>query len=331
MRKHAPLAVELPPKERDNPGWLKVGAIAAVGFVIGVAWPRVMGVRLGPSAPGEAAAAASAAASAAQVAAAETPPAAVAKKAATAPVVARANAKAAAETPAPAASGPPQIRVQRGAVLSCKTKEGATKTGKDCGRGPAIDALITPRLRKLESCAAAVGQTGKLSIVVTAEFPSGKLTHEIGKSTTVGRLDAINACLRAQLDGLGARGVAHDHPHYVVAYKATFAPPAGSASPAMERVAATDTQAPEPAQAPEREASPEPRPSVALARPSAGEASVEWDVGLVRDLPKTGQVVGRLQRGTKVKLGPAKDGWYSVKFGDSYAKEGWIYRGAIGR
>src|SRR5690606_5290991 len=114
-----------------------------------------------------------------------------------------------------------------------------------------------------------------------------------------------------------------DHDKYVVAYKATFAPPRGpgveadaEAQAALEKPASpvaaakaepTTTAATEPA--PTRPA-PVLEPAVALSRPAAGEANIEWEVGLVRDVPKTGRVVGRLQRGTKVKLGPTKDGWY---------------------
>ena len=50
--------VEVPDRGRDRPAWGKVGVIALLGFVIGVAWPRVAGVRLGPKAPGEGAQAA---------------------------------------------------------------------------------------------------------------------------------------------------------------------------------------------------------------------------------------------------------------------------------
>ncbi|MBF5066364.1 hypothetical protein G6O45_24370, partial [Salmonella enterica subsp. enterica serovar Istanbul] len=45
----------------------------------------------------------------------------------------------------------------------------------------------------------------------------------------------------------------------------------------------------------------------------------------------TGSVVARLPRGTKVKLGPIKDGWYAIKYGDGFASDGFVYRGAIGR
>src|SRR6185295_17705679 len=105
MRKDAPLSVEVPTPDRDSPAWVKVGVIAAVGFVIGIAWPRVMGVKLGPNAPGEAAAA--------------------------------------------AAGGPPQVNVLRGNVIACKTSEGESKKGKDCGTITGLDNVIAPHLKKL--------------------------------------------------------------------------------------------------------------------------------------------------------------------------------------
>lgn len=51
----------------------------------------------------------------------------------------------------------------------------------------------------------------------------------------------------------------------------------------------------------------------------------------MRDTPKTGKVLARLQRGAVVHLGLAKDGWYPVKYGDGFGSDGWLYRGAIGR
>src|SRR5262249_15842580 len=80
-----------------------------------------------------------------------------------------------------------------------------------------------------------------------------------------------------------------------------------------------------PAEGPSTEASP---PSSSL---GTGEAAVAWEAALVRDTPKTGNLVTRLPRGTKVKVGSSKDGWYQIKFGDGFANEGWVYRGAIGR
>src|SRR5947209_19974369 len=47
----SPPAFQVPSPADDRPSWIKVGVIAAVGFAIGVAWPRVAGLRLGPNAP----------------------------------------------------------------------------------------------------------------------------------------------------------------------------------------------------------------------------------------------------------------------------------------
>ena len=101
----------------------------------------------------------------------------------------------------------------------------------------------------------------------------------------------------------------------------------GAGEPAKERALADKDEPAERSDRGAKAVDPEPK-APALA---AGEAAVEWEVALVRDLPKTGQVVARLPRGTKVKVGSAKEGWYSVKYGAAFANEGWLYRGAIGR
>jgi len=45
----------------------------------------------------------------------------------------------------------------------------------------------------------------------------------------------------------------------------------------------------------------------------------------------TGKVVARLPRGSQLRVGPVKDGWYPVAYGNGYSSDGWVYRGAIGR
>ena len=325
MRKDGPLAVDVPTPDRDSPAWVKVGVIAAVGFVIGIAWPRVMGVKLGPNAPGEAAAAAAAAsasASAAKLAghAPEAPPASAAKSG-IAP-----SASLSAVSSAAVAAGPPQVSVLRGNVISCKTSEGESKKGKECGSITGLDNVVAPHLKKLATCSAAEGQTGKLSFLATASFPSGGLSWEVGKSSTVGNLEGITSCLKTHFSGVVAANVAHEHTRYVVAYNATFSPSAVEAAPSKVADKADK------AEPPEKNAKDDKADKADKAdAPATGEASVGWEVALVRDVPKTGAVVARLPRGTKVKLGPIKDGWYSIKYGDAFASDGFVYRGAIGR
>lgn len=333
MRKPAPLAVDVPSPERDKPAWVKVGVIAAVGFVVGIAWPRIVGVRVGPSAPGEGAAAASAQASAAR--AAEAPTTTNAKTAAPAQAPSAAPATSAA-APAPAsiaaastASQAPTISVNKGSVLSCKTSDGETKKGnKECGAVPALDSLVLPRLRKLSACAGAEGQSGKLSFVVTADFDKNKLTHDIGKSSTVGNLDQVTACVKQQFAGVSLGNVAHEHARYTVAYNAQLA-----IKDAGREAATPSAKEAEPRPRAERGAKKEDEKVEKTEQPASapGEATVAWEVALVRDVPKTGEVVARLPRGTKVKVGAIKDGWYAIKFGDGFATEGYVYRGAVGR
>jgi hypothetical protein len=340
MRKDAPLAVEVPAPDRDSPGWVKVGVIAAVGFVIGVAWPRVMGVKLGPNAPGEAAAAAASAAASAKAAgrAPEAPPASVNAKSggAGAPGSSASGSTSAPGLGALAASatvpsGPPQVSVQRGSVIACKTTDGESKKGKECGTLAGLDNVVPPHLRKLATCSAAEGQTGKLSFVATAAFPSGGLSWDVGKSSTVGNIEGITNCLKTHFSGVSATGIAHEHNRYTVAYNVTFAPPLEAASNKTDKTAKDGAMPSPDADKIAKDGSDKSDKADAPPAAAGSEASVGWEVALVRDVPKTGAVVARLPRGTKVKLGAIKDGWYAIKYGDGLASDGFVYRGAIGR
>ncbi|MCL2724239.1 MAG: hypothetical protein FWD69_07350 [Polyangiaceae bacterium] len=320
MRKDAPLAVDVPSTNEDKPGWVKVGVIAAVGFTIGVAWPRIAGVRLGPSAPGDSTAASAPASASGKLIerAPEAPTASVAGRVAPASSPsASATANVASASSAPSPAGPAastQVTVQRGVVLSCKTDEGETKKGRECGGVASLDALIRPRLRELGTCSAANGQNGKLSLVVAADFGNSRLSWDIGKSSTIANVDGVTACLKTIFHSAGLSGVTHEHARYTVAYAANFAP-LQDASTAPSDSAKSDND--------DRKS--------ATPMAASGEASITWEVALVRDAPKTGSVVARLPRGTKVKIGATKEGFYAVKFGDGFISDGWVYRGALSR
>lgn len=249
------MSVDVPSADRDTPGWIKVGVIAVVGFALGVAWPRVTGVRLGPNPPGETASNArvttssetAQAATTKAVLAPKVAPSAAASQAVTgiASQVASATppSNAAPSNAAPSKSGvalgaaledaaSSRIRVQRGAVLSCRTSGGDTKKGtRDCGALPSLDAYVAPRIRKLSTCAAAAEASGKLSLVVGADFTTNKITWEIGKSTTIAPMDGVRSCLDTLFRGASASGIAHEHARYTVAYASMLGDAARSGTP----------------------------------------------------------------------------------------------------
>lgn len=228
----------------------------------------------------------------------------------------------------PAVSGPPHVKIQKGAVLSCKTK-GGDKKGKECGSVPGLDQLVQPRVKSLATCSGAEGQTGKLSLVVNADFASGRLTYDIGKSSTLTNVDAIAPCLKTAFRGTSTTSTTHEHPRYTVAYSAIFTPKSGAGGAREELAAKEDKAAKDDKSASSAKAAPdEKKARVELA---SGEAAVAWEVALVRDTPRTGGVVARLPRGTKVKIGTAKDGWFLIRYGEGHTREGWVYRGAIAR
>lgn len=330
MRKDVPLAVEIPSPDRDKPAWVKVGVIAAVGFVVGIAWPRVVGVRLGPSAPGESTSAAASSASAGR--APEAPPASVAAKTTAATPSASAPAEKAAAPTAVAASAPPKITVTKGNVLSCKTTDGEKKTGKECGPVAGLDLVVKPRVQNIATCSGVEGQTGKLALVVNADFNTGRFWYDVSKASNVQNLDAITSCLKTSFHNTSVdKGVPHEHARYTVSYTAMLTAADGASATAKEDAPKKGKGDKAEKPSAEKNAAAEEEPSKPAPSGAAGEAAVAWEVALVRDQPKVGSVVARLPRGTKVKLGAMKEGWYAIKFGDDFGTEGWVYRGAVGR
>jgi hypothetical protein len=293
-RADGPLTVHVPSAEADRPAWGRVGLIAAIGFVVGVTWPKLAGVRLGPSVP---APLASSAAPADSVEALAAPSAPV-------PAVMPVPVPSAA---APSARTAADVTVGRGSLFACKTASGDSLKGSECGGLPGLDDIVLPRLRKLGDCPEAATASGKLRLVVHPDFARGALGVELGRNQTVNAPEPLLACARTALAGANPAGVAHENPRYSVLYVASFE---GSSAAQAESA---------------------PEPPAAVERASEGTAQVTWPVAIVRDAPKTGKVVARLQQGTSLRLGPVKDGWYPVKYGDAFSSEGWVYRGAIGR
>jgi hypothetical protein len=300
--------VEVPSAASDRPSWIKVGAMAAVGFAVGVAWPRLAGVRLGPSVP-------------------DSPSASVAAHEPSAPSTAAPSASPSAPgavvaAPPPANSpAPPPVTLavtpSHGSVFACKTDSGESLKGSECGSLAGLDGVLLPRLRKLAECPAAAGVTGTLRLVAHVDFEHG-VSIDFGRNHGgMPSADPLLACAKADVAGANVTHLTHDHPRYSVAYSVAF----GQEAPA---VAAKENP-------PAREGTVTSEPVAKPSSRDAETATVEWDAAIVRDEPKSGKIVARLPRGTALRLGAVKDGWYPVKYGDGFANEGWVYRGAIGR
>ncbi len=297
----APMSVSIPPQGADRPSWMRVGVLALIGFVIGVAWPKIAGVKIGPNVPSDILASSSLAGRAADG------PSATGAVPAALSMAPQVSASASASA-APAAPLPLKVTVSRGQILSCKSEAGDTLKGKECGGLAGLDPIVQARLKKVAQAPNAFENQGKLSIVLSLDFTANKVVNvDVGKSSTVKDGDAYKTFLSGDIKAMSLKAVDHENVKYQVAYSVTVEEgAAGTATPAAGTGGGT---------------------------PSAddGTAVVAWEVAIVRDAPHTGTVLGRLPRGTKVQLGTSQNGWYKIKYGPGFASEGWVYRGAVGK
>jgi hypothetical protein len=292
-RPDAPLSVEIPAPLGDRPAWGKVGIVAACGFVLGIAWPRLTSTRIAPHPPGERAASSIAVVS-------SGPPAA-------APLE---TAGPTPKTPAAAAMGELRIAVGRGTILHCRDQ--GEESSEDCG-SLEFDPVAVPRIKALAQCPAASGAAGKLSIGFDVDFRRKEVRVMSGKSTTLPKekTEALLKCADTSFDKVSLAEVPHKHRRYLIFYTATFGGTDKAAEPVTDKLPAEGPSA----------------GTTTSESPASGFATVVWDVVLVRDAPKTGTVVGRIMRGSRVKVMAHQGEWYRVVFGTT---EGWVYRGTIG-
>jgi hypothetical protein len=305
-RKDKPLEVTIPRPVDERPPWSKVGIIGLAGFVIGIAWPRVAGIKIGPSVPVDVHAAHAEASG--EPGASAAPPA----------------APAASGTPAAAASGEPAagdpgaanrelVVVGSGKIIKCWDKK--DKKVDDCGKLQ-FDPIALPKLKDLSKCPSALGLEGKLAVGFEIDFQKKEVHVTKGKKTSLpsSTVSGVLQCAARDFANVALEEVPHKYRRYSLAYATTFYPPG---------------KHPAEAQAGDGEGSGEQAAGATTSDTPASttSATVTWDTALIRKDPKDGEVVARLVRGTRVKVIARQNDWYRVESG---AKVGWIYRGAIG-
>lgn len=271
------LKIEVPARTRDAPRLRRVGIIAIVGFVIGIAWPRLAGLSLVPAAPTDRSM------ESLQAEAAEQPPS----------VPTEAAEAKAATLPAPNE----RVKIGQPQITSCRDSQG--KRQEKCGTLE-FDRVARDRIAALAQCQAAEQAMGLLSIGFDIDFEKGKVVDvESGKSTNLPEpaTNGLLACARQEVESLSLENIEHEHARYTVYYLVEFAAPRSAAG--EQAIAAS------------------------------GRATVTWQVALIRNAPKDGEVVARILSGTRVAVTGRQGDWYRIKY-DAKGSEGWVFRSAIG-
>jgi hypothetical protein len=274
VRREGSLRVEVPKPGDDKPRFGRVAIITLAGFAIGIAWPRLAGMKLVPSVPEEANAAAVAAPDSSE------PP--------TAPPPALGKA-APAEEPEGPAPRVERLKVSEPKITSCRDEGGGRHTTCDTIE---IDAAVRPKLLALEACPALETAQGSLSLGLEIDFDSSKVSDvSKGKSTTVS--DAIATelltCAKKEFTTLSLADIKkHQHTGYTVYYIVEILPPgakaeAGDAGAGVTPASGSATVTWE----------------VAIIRGSASQK---------------GESVARIMRGTRVVVTGRDGDWYRVKY-----------------
>ncbi len=294
-------AIVVPSPTDEQPRFGRVGAIAAVGFVVGVAWPSLGRFELVPQPPTDSGLAV------------PSPSGSSAGLGSAMPETSTEPALAIAP-PAPKAVGP---KVRLVDVISCVDADGKKRQRCDA---PALDGALVEPLKGLLACDGAEGQAGALSLGFDIDFGTGELSHfTVGRSTTLDTALArsLADCAKSTLTHVDVSAIEHGYAHYRVFYVIEFTRSATES----ERVVAPPATGPTPGV--------NPSAGEGELQGQSGRATVTWDVAIVRKAPKDGAIVARVLGGTRVVVTARQGDWYRVKF-NAKGDEGFVFKSAIG-
>jgi len=305
-KKDPKLAVQIPRPADEQPAWSRVGIVGVAGFVLGIAWPRLAGVQIGPSVPGDYHAAD---VGSAQPSAAAAPPS-------SGPAPSSDASGAASAEPSPA--NRESVTIGAGRIVKCSDKG---KKVDECGKLQ-FDPIALPKLKELEKCPATLGLSGKVGVGFDIDFEKKEVHVTKGKKTSVpaSTVQGILQCAARDFANISLEEVPHKFRKYTVMYALTFYPP--GKGPDAEKADKDKGDKGDKAEGDEDSAG-----ATTSESEASGTAIVSWDTALLRKDPKDGDVVARIVRGTKVKIVGRQNDWYKIESG---SKNGWVYRGAIG-
>lgn len=297
-KEDAPLAVKIPEPSEDRAISSKVGIIAIVGFAVGVLWPRLLHVKVGPTPPesGESRVVAAASASA---------------PAASASAASSAGAGEPEDVPVeqPKTTNKETVVVAPGQIMSCVNKK--KDSVSDCGPFN-FDKYASDKLAAIGDCAFAIGQKGDWSLSLNVVFDDKKPTITVGEGkikSSFGRMatSGMLKCAQDELKTIELDKIPHTHTAYRVEYKLSFYPPGVSPE--------DDKPTGEPGADDEKD---------------LGKATVVASKAIVRDKPERekGKVLAKLPQGTHVKILSQDKDWYEIESGKT---KGWVHRQSIGK
>jgi len=277
-----------------------VGIIAVVGFAIGIAWPRLAGVKLVPSVPVPPSAEASARELTGAPLEAKTPEADPSGR------------PAAAAAPAPPDKPPGErLLVSDVQLASCRNEHG--KRAQACDRID-FDRVAREPLRALAACPGTEDAVGVMSLGFELDFEADKIKSiHTGKSTSLEqeRADRLLDCAKKQFANVSLAGIAHEQAAYTLFYRIELLGSPGSGKPTAD-------------------AAPNGGSGGDQGTPASGRATVSWDVALVRSAPaRDGEVRARVLSGTRVIVTGKSGDWFRIKY-DAKGNQGWVYRTSIG-
>jgi hypothetical protein len=299
-----PLQVDIPRPQDETPAWSRVGIVAVVAFAVGILWPKLLGVKIGPGVPGEPHAIAEASA---RAAAAQAPSASPSMAPSAAP-----SASAAA-----AAANSELVVVGASKVNKCFDKK--DKKVEECDK-VAFDPIASKKLKELSACPSALGLEGKVLLGFDLKFDKKEIEvvrPKKGNTLPSSTVKGIAECAAKEMQSVALEDVAHKHRRYALTLELKFYPPGKHPEAAGDAAEGGDDE----------KAGKDDATEGKDAEGAAGSATVSWDTALLRKEPKDGDVVARLVRGTRVKIVAKEKDWFKVEHG---GKTGWIYRGAVG-